>query len=212
MRFSNESLQNLEKSVSERLSTKRFKHTLGVVKAAVYIAAFIPSLDASELSAAALLHDVAKEIPESEAIRILKNSASSSDDADLMCPPAYHSFIAPEIVKRDFSLFATDNVLSAVKNHTTGSADMTDFDMVIFISDYIEEGRSYRDCAMLREKLRLWLRTSRDSEEARAHLYDAVIECLDNTIRFVLARGLYLHEKTVSARRKRLFSETPTCQ
>ena len=199
MMFSNEALKKLEDAVKERLSEKRFIHTLGVVKAAVYIAGALGGFDESEIHAAALLHDVAKEMSAADAIAILM-ADSSIDEGDLMCPPAHHSFVAPSIIKRDFRGFATDNVLSAVRNHTTGDADMSDFDMVIFIADYVEEGRTYRDCVALRDKLYSSLSHSRDGDEARWHLYDAVIECLDNTIRFVLARGLYLHEKTVSLR------------
>ena len=199
MMFSNESLERLEYAVKGRISEKRFNHTLGVVRAAVYIAAALGGFDESEIRAAALLHDVAKEIPEAEAMRLLLADKSTTD-GDLLCPPAHHSFVAPSIIKRDFRGFATDNVLSAVRNHTTGDTDMSDFDMVIFIADYVEEGRTYRDCVALRDKLYSGLSLARDSDEARWHLYDAVIECLDNTIRFVLARGLYLHEKTVSLR------------
>lgn len=199
MMFSNEALKKLEDAVKERLSEKRFIHTLGVVKAAVYIAGALGGFDESEIRAAALLHDVAKEIPEAEAMRLLLADKSTTD-GDLLCPPAYHSFVAPIVIERDFPDFASERVLSAVRNHTTGDADMSDFDMVIFIADYVEEGRTYRDCVALRDKLYSSLSHSRDGDEARCHLYDAVIECLDNTIRFVLARGLYLHEKTVSLR------------
>ena len=206
MRFSNECLQNLELLVSKRMSAKRFSHTLGVVKASLFIAEHFPKIDKSELHAAALLHDVAKEIDTSLGMSILKAIDPPVSEADLLCHPTHHALIAPEIIKRDFPEFATESVLSAVKNHTTASPDMSDFDMIIFISDYVEEGRGYKDCVALREKLFGKLSASRDSEEARAHLCDAVIECLDNTIRFVLARGLYLHERTVLARNQLLAS------
>ena len=208
MIFSNESLEKLEEEVGRRLSEKRFIHTGGVVKSAIYIASFLGGLDESELRAAALLHDIAKEIPTEESMSILKSATPPASDADLLCPPAHHAFVAPEIIKRDFPTFATDAVISSVRNHTTADPDMTDFDMVIFISDYIEEGRTYKDCVTLRDKLYLRLSASRDGDEARAHLYDAVIECLDNTIRFVLARGIFLHEKTVAAR-NRLLAKRP---
>jgi predicted HD superfamily hydrolase involved in NAD metabolism len=200
MIFSNETLQKLEFSVSQRMSAKRFSHTLGVVKAALFIAEHFPEIDKSELRAAALLHDIAKEIDASLGMSVLKAIDPPVSEADLLCHPTHHALIAPEIIKRDFPEFATESVLSAVKNHTTASPDMSDFDMIIFISDYVEDGRGYKDCITLREKLFSALSASRDSEEARMHLCDAVIECLENTIRFVLARGIYLHEKTVIAR------------
>ena len=199
MIFSNESLQKLEKSVATRMSEKRFLHTLGVKSAAESIAGFIPELDKSELSAAALLHDIAKELSASDTMGIIAGM-NGIIEADLICQSVHHSLVAPVLICRDFPEYKTKNILSAVKNHTTGAPDMSIFDEVIFLSDYIEEGRSYCKCTELREKLYSRLHSSKDSEEAIFHLHNATIECLENTIAHVLGAGGYLHERTVQTR------------
>jgi predicted HD superfamily hydrolase involved in NAD metabolism len=199
MKFSNESLQELEKAVSERISADRFEHTLGVVKAALYIAKFVPIEDTSELHAAALLHDLTKELSPLEATNILRGLQDVSE-SDMVCSVVHHSLTAPEVIKRDFPEFATENILSAVKNHTTGAPDMSLFDEIIFISDYVEINRRYEKCVFLREKLYGFLRVSNDAEEAIFHLHDATVECLDNTIRHVITKMGYLHERTVETR------------
>ena len=149
MIFSNESLQKLEKSVATRMSEKRFLHTLGVKSAAEFIAGFIPELDNSELSAAALLHDIAKELSASDTMGIIAGM-NQITEADLVCQSVHHSLVAPVVICRDFPEYKTKNILSAVKNHTTGAPDMSIFDEVIFLSDYIEEGRSYPSCVSVR--------------------------------------------------------------
>lgn len=199
MRFSNDSLQKLEKSVSERLSEKRFRHTLGVVDAASFIGGYLSGLDMSEVRAAALLHDIAKEIPADEAAAHLA-ALSLTLKADIVCEAVHHSLIAPLIIQRDFPEFATEGIISAVKYHTTGSPDMSVLDEVIFISDYVEEGRRYNACTRLRESLYSALKGSRDYDEALSHLNDAVIKCLDDTIVHIIGRNKYLHERTVSTR------------
>ena len=199
MMFSNDALLELEKNVSCRMGSGRFEHTMGVVDSALFIADFIPELDKSELRAAALLHDVTKELPKTESLAII-NASTDACESDIVCAPMHHSFTAPYVIRRDFPEYSTDNVLSAVKNHTTGAPDMSLFDEVIFISDYIEAGRSFFECVSLREWLYDSLRASRDCEEAKFHLHDAVIKCLDNTIRHIVGKGAYLHERTVSTR------------
>lgn len=196
--FSDDKIAILEKAVSLRLSERRFAHTLRVVAATEKIAGFCLPEAMSELRAAALLHDVTKELSDSEQLEIM-NLASKSND-DLACPPIYHSITAPEVIKRDFPEFATERILSAVYNHTTASSDMSLFDEIIFVADYVEDGRTYPSCVSVREALYTALGSARDREECVAHLHNATVSALDNTIAEMIRAGKYLHARTVLAR------------
>ena len=57
--------------VKESLSEKRFNHTLGVVERAVEYAE-IYGVNKDDVKKAAILHDIAKEIPQEEAYKMLK--------------------------------------------------------------------------------------------------------------------------------------------
>lgn len=195
MKFSNEKIESLRKEVGEGLSKKRYLHTLGVEKAACYIGSFFEDLDLSELAVAALLHDITKEYSEAEHQNILKNNEAICDG---VCgvTAALHSFTAPYVVERDFSEYATINVLSAVRNHTLGSPEMSIFDEIIFISDYVEDGRTYPACVDVREMLYRDLNKAVSYEECIIALHRAVAKSLEYTVSALRARGALLHEKT----------------
>ena len=68
-----ELLNVLRKSVKSRISERRYLHTLGVEDMATKLGEhFIPEM-ISELRAAALLHDVAKELDYQEQIKIISD-------------------------------------------------------------------------------------------------------------------------------------------
>lgn len=198
MTHSAEKIAELQKKVQARLSERRFNHTLRVMAAAEKIAGFTLPEAVSELRVAALLHDVTKELADSEQLEIM-NCASKSLD-DLASPSIYHSLTAPEVIKRDFPEFATEAVLSAVYNHTTASPVMSLFDEIIFIADYIEDGRTYPSCVAVREALYAAFAFAKDREECVAHLHNATVSALDNTITELVRAGKYLHVRTVLAR------------
>lgn len=138
--------------MSSYMSEKRFVHTLGVKNMASFLGSQL-GLDVSELMAAALLHDVAKEIPIDIQIDMLESNGFSLTDEDRATPGIIHSFSAPIVVRRDFPEFATPNVLNAILFHTVGAPDMSVFEKIIFISDYTEENRIYDSCVSVRKLL-----------------------------------------------------------
>ena len=72
MIFTDDKLSALRECVAKRLSKKRFNHTLRVEAAAVRIAEFCLPESISELRAAAILHDLTKELDDKEQFLIMK--------------------------------------------------------------------------------------------------------------------------------------------
>jgi predicted HD superfamily hydrolase involved in NAD metabolism len=146
-------LEFLSHAVGQRVSEKRFRHILGVERCAKRLAdALIPERT-DEIRAAALLHDVSKEIPIDEQFEMLANEGFDLTEEDKITVGVIHSFTAPIIISRDFSDYATDDILSATLKHTVGSQSMSIFDLIIFISDYAEDTRSYESCINVRNRL-----------------------------------------------------------
>lgn len=201
MYISKQTLDKIRKFLSESLSKHRYTHTLGVEETAAKLGeVFLPD-KLSEIRAAALLHDVSKEYSAAEHLELLKNNENiTSDDYDTEA--AYHAFSAPEVIKRKFPECATDDILSAAFKHTTGDCDMSLFDKIIFISDYIEPGRTYYQCTILREKLLSDLVSAKDAGERLNCLDSAVLTALDNTIRAISERGGVLNKRTLLAKKK----------
>ena len=153
MKYSSTVLEDLRIEVSGRVSKKRFSHILGVERCAVSLGKIFLPDNVDELAAAALLHDVTKEIPTDSQIKMLEESGFDLTEEDKSTEGVLHSFTAPIVIKRDFPQFATKNVLLAVGNHTVGRENMSVFEKIIFISDYAEDTRCYESCKEVRRAL-----------------------------------------------------------
>lgn len=191
--FGEESLNALELSIKDKLSPARYLHSLRVKDAALKIAEFCYPEKKSELCAAALLHDIAKEIPREEQLEIMKLNPTLNEE-DYKSEKLYHAFCAPHIIKRDYPAFASADILSSVFNHTTGSGDMSLFDEIIFVADYIEDTRVYPECIKARDEL--FSSFSSDREKNVSALHRCALSELLNTAEHISKRSGTLNPRT----------------
>ena len=200
MKFTVTEIDSLRREVEGRLSQKRFEHTLGVEKMAEHIAEKVMPDRVDEIRVAALLHDISKEYSEAEQLEIAKDYGLTIGDEEINTPALWHSITAPGVVLRDFSHYASEDVLSAVYNHTVGAADMTVFDEIILLADYIEEGRKYDRCIALRESFCAEIERCRDNNAAVLVLHRAVYQSLENNIQEFISKGVDFHSRTKTSR------------
>ncbi len=191
--LSKKEIDTLRDLVAGRLSEKRFLHTLGVEEAAAEIArATAPEL-LPKARVAALLHDITKEMSSEPLIEKYDIELSSDDIAS---PETLHALTAVPYIKEHFPRFADEDILSAIRVHTTGSPDMTLLSKIIFVADYIEEGRRYESSKKLREWLYSELSLAKSKEEAREALDKAVIFSTDYTLSHLESSGKFIHSMT----------------
>ena len=201
MIFSENQISELKDKISKLISSARYNHTLGVEKAVTEISKLCAPNYTCELRVAALLHDISKEKSEAELrnnMDLLKLEIDISED-DFMTPAVWHSIDAINNIRINFNDFATDNILSAIFNHTVGSPDMSLFDEILFVADYVEDNRKYKSCIDVRSFLFSSLKNS-SSEDCENVLHEATIMILNNTIEHVIRNNLYLHTATVKTR------------
>ena len=196
MKYTDIQIEELRHRVEERMSKKRFLHTLGVEKMAAYIGQRVMPESVSELRAAALLHDISKEYSEAEYFELMKKHNIALTEWEINEPALWHSMTAGAVIKNDFSEYASENILSAAYNHTVGSEDMSVFDEIILLSDYIEEGRQYPTCVGLREEFLSDLDSAENVNESVLALHRAVAKSLDNNIKEFVSRGKPYHYRT----------------
>lgn len=167
------------------LKENRFKHTLGVVKAAEELSKKY-GCDENKAKLGALLHDVAKNMCDKEIIEILKKENYKLDFLIKNNPQIIHGFCSAYIAKHVMNV-TDEEVLQAIIYHTTGKEDMTILEKVIYLADFIEENRVYPGVEELRKL-------------AKEDLDKALLKAFDNTIEFVVKKGEYLHLDTIKAR------------
>ncbi|VTS39958.1 HAD superfamily hydrolase [Streptococcus porcinus] len=131
--------QLLEK-IAAQMSEKRFKHVLGVEKVAVKLAEK-NQYDPEKAGLAALLHDYAKECPD----QLFKDLIKKYDlDQDLLQwnNNVWHGLVGIYKIQEDLQIFDPD-ILRAIAIHTVGAKDMSLLDKILYVADYIEEGRDF---------------------------------------------------------------------
>ncbi len=199
MMFSKESLGKLRAEIQKRLSEKRFLHTLSVADMALRLGECCLPDKSDMLYAAGLLHDVTKELTYSEQLGIIKDFGIELDGEDIASVGVIHSFTAPAVIKRDFPEFATDEILSAVFKHTVGSPLMSVFDEIIFLADFIEEGRSYD--ASIRVRAYVFDSMSRgDINNNLRVLHTACVDEIDSTLIHLIKNKKQINSKNILTR------------
>ncbi len=124
--------------VRKNLPEKRLRHTAGVMTLAVRYARRL-KVNADEAFLAAMLHDVAKYMsPESYALSYPGVPA-----------PVIHQFLGADVIKKQLPEISED-IVNAVRYHTTGRANMTRIEQIIFLADLLEENRSFDGVDKLR--------------------------------------------------------------
>lgn len=197
MIFNNDSIILLRSLIKERLSEKRYQHTLGVENLARRLGAVLLPDKVDELSVAALLHDVAKEMSYEEHVSLVKNSGVRYSEEDLLIKSVLHSLAAVPVIISDFKEFATEDILSAVTNHTLGAPNMSVFDEIIFISDYTEEGRTYPTCIEVRNYLLANISGNRSSLDNVNALHIASLKSIESTIESLGRRKEMINTRTL---------------
>ena len=188
-------IETLKDRVAEYIGTSRMTHTLGVCETALRIADCFKNIDRDDLMAAALLHDVAKELDTAVQLDLIREYRVPVSGEDLETLPALHSFAAVALIKRDFPQYCKDNIISAVAKHTLGDVSMTLFDKIVYISDYVEPGRTHPACVAVRDRLFAALSASNEVGNELA-VNAAIIESVKNTEEYLSAKGSKINSRS----------------
>jgi len=167
-RVSPDQRAQLLERLRQRMSPWRFEHSLRVEALAVELARF---WDVSEQKAsiAGLLHDTARDLPDSRLAAIV----AASDDPLLAdwkqstAPVVLHAPVGALIARQEFGI-ADPEILNAIALHTTGAAEMSPLAMIIFLADYCEPGRHFPGV----EPVRSLLKTSLEAATLQASYPD----------------------------------------
>ena len=129
----------IKAEIEERLSDKRKTHTYGVMDTAEKLAVRYGA-DVEKTRLAALCHDLYRSTPQKELNELVKAKGLSKkyiDNKDLS-----HGRLAACTMEDKFGI-SDEEVLNAVRYHTTGRAGMCLLEKIIYLADAIEPGRNY---------------------------------------------------------------------
>lgn len=181
MVYSREQLLDI---VSAQMPAKRWEHVKGVMETSVMLARRFGG-DPVKADLAALLHDVAKFWPiEKQQTIMIENGLNPElleHDKQLL-----HAEIGAFVAQRDYGVM-DEEVLDAIRYHTSGRVGMTKLDKIVCLADYMEPGRSFPGVDRIREL-------------AEHSLEEALMAGFDSTITFLVEKQKGIFPLTVLAR------------
>lgn len=136
--------------IKERLSDYRFHHCVCVAEKAVELAKK-NNLDEEKAYIAGILHDITKEESLELQKELIESNGYKMTQLEINSPNVYHQMSGAEYIKSVLKIDDED-IIGGVRYHTTGRADMTDFEMLIYLADFTSADRNYPDVEKMREE------------------------------------------------------------
>ena len=198
--ISEKKLDIFRKSVCEGLSEYRARHILEVEKMAVRLGEIyfpLSEIRLNKLRAAALLHDITKELKTDEQVKLCEKYGIELSPCDINSPKTLHAITAAAIIPEKYPEFADDEIISAVRWHTTGRAGMSAFEKLIFLADYIDMSRSFEDCVTLRNFFWDKAPEQMDMPSRNELLRQTLLLACDFTLRSLEKEGAHISHYTL---------------
>ncbi|MCY7848912.1 bis(5'-nucleosyl)-tetraphosphatase (symmetrical) YqeK [Bacillus haynesii] len=168
--------------VQEQLTEQRYIHTVGVMETAVKLAERFGA-DVKKAETAAIFHDYAKFRPKEEMKQIILDGGGPLEVLDFH-HELWHAPAGAALVKTEVGI-TDEDILSAIRFHTSGRPNMTLLEKVIYVADYIEPGRRFPGVEEVRTL-------------AEEDLDSALIQALKNTITFLISKNQAVYPETVA--------------
>ncbi len=173
-----------EAVLREKLTEKRYVHSIEVSKAAVRLAQRYGA-DVEKARIAGLLHDVMKDAGGDAQLQIIENSGTILTNVERSSQKLWHG-IAGAIYVRDVLGIDDPDIFDAIRYHTTGRAGMSLLEKVVFVADYTSDDRDYEDAQVVRKI-------------AKESLEKAIVEGIAFTVTDLIRRGRTVASDTIDA-------------
>lgn len=166
----------LYESIISYLPIKRRVHTAGVILMATSLAKRLGA-DVKKAEISALLHDIAKY----ERVSDYPDFSLPSDTPE----DIIHQYLGEHIIKSRLGVL-DEEILNAVKYHTTGRENMTLLEKIVYVADLLEPSRKFLGVDDLREEIK------KDFDKG-------FVICLEEIVEFLLKSGKEVYPLTLRA-------------
>lgn len=188
MNFINEEIIEL---LREKLTPQRFEHSMCVAASARKLANKYGA-DAEKAYTAGVLHDIMKNETPAVQLKIMNDADIILNSAEKMNPKLWHA-IAGEAFLRNNLKIEDEEILAAVRYHTTARVGMTMLEKVLYIADFISADRDYEGVEAMRSA-------------AEKSLEEAMLEGLRFSLEELAKGGFAIHPDSVAAYNEILFA------
>ena len=184
MSISAMTVEDCKKIIRKRLGDYRYQHSVNVSKCAADLAEKYGA-DPHKAKIAGILHDATKETPYPEQLQMMERYGILLSDIEKQAPKLWHAVSGACFMEYELGI-EDEDILNAVRYHTTARKGMTTLEKVIYIADFISAERDYPGVDELR-------RASRESLER------VMLEGLSFSMCDLSNRKMLIHPNTFEA-------------
>lgn len=178
------SISQLRPVALSYLKHKRIPHVLGTEQEAIRLAERYGA-DVEKARIAALLHDCTKKLDMESQLALCDHYGIQLDELEQVSLKLLHSKTGAALARDVFGV--DEEIYNAIWWHTTGHADMTLLEKIIYLADYIEPSRDFPGVDKLRSV-------------CYKDLNEGLLLGLEMTIREMTDMGNPVHRATLEAR------------
>ncbi len=131
--------QKLRKQLEKELKPDRFEHTLGVAYTSASLA-FAYGEDVEKALIAGFLHDCAKRMSHEEQIKVCEKNKIEITEVERKNHSLLHAKVGMFLAQKEYDVHDED-ILNAIRWHTTGRENMSLLEKIVYIADFIEPNR-----------------------------------------------------------------------
>lgn len=136
--------------LKEKLTPSRLYHSICVAEKAKHLAEIFGA-DTEKAYTAGLIHDIMRYEPAEEMLKLIDEDGKHKlTDSERKITVTLHA-VAGEVYLRTKLGVTDEEILSAVRYHTTGKEKMTLLEKIIYVADLTSEDRDYPDVSKVRE-------------------------------------------------------------
>ena len=161
---------------------RRYWHSISVALTAVNLAE-IYGANKDDCLVSGILHDYCKNMTLDELFSNCEKYSVELSEEDRMADGCIHGFLASKMCKKKYNI--SDEVYNAIYFHTCGKPDMTILEKIIYIADFIEPLRRFRDKVSDVRKL------------AFTDIDSAVVMASEASVSFLTKREKFIHSNTL---------------
>ena len=175
-------LSEYRRLITDMLDGYRLHHSECVSECAAVLAEKYGA-DIEKARLAGLLHDVTKNIADEEQLAMIEKSGEFLSSVELINPKVLHQISGAAFLKGN-GIVSDEEILGAVRWHTTGRSGMTLLEKIVYVADFISADRDYPDVGVVR----------RLADES---LEDAILYTSRYTVNKLASKNLPIHPATV---------------
>ena len=143
-------IEDYKDIIRPMMGQRRYNHCVNVSSEAVRLARKYGA-DEEKAAIAGILHDITKEVDFENQLQIIDSGDIILNDVEKRTNKLWHAISGSVYIQKYLGI-TDEDIINAIRYHTTGRARMSVLEKVIFLADFTSAERDYEDVDVIREK------------------------------------------------------------